>query len=97
MTRPSLITVAALLLAPCAATAQSFTAADGAPVTVTDSPGNSISPNYSIDFATMDADGNGDISRGEASSNPDLVREFHVVDRDHDGRLTREELKGWLD
>lgn len=69
------------------------------PVTVTSSPGNSISSNYRIDFAAMDTNGDGNIVRAEvsASGNADLMREFHVVDANHNGRLTREELKGWLD
>ena len=96
-TRQTIAISAALLVAPCIASAQSFTTADGTPVTVTDRPGNSISPTDSIDFAAMDADGNGSISRSEGAGNPDLMREFHVVDGNQDGRLTREELKGWLD
>ena len=95
--KPVPILATMLLAAPCMAQAQSFATADGTPVTVTDSPGNSIAPNYSIDFTAMDADGNGNISRGEAGGNPDLMREFHVVDGDDNGRLTREELKGWID
>ena len=96
------IAAAALLAAPALAqTAQtqtsSFTTADGTPVTVTDHPGNSISPNYDIDFGVMDANGDGHIARAEASGNADLMREFHVVDGNEDGRLTREEMKGWLD
>ena len=69
------------------------------PVTVTSSPGNSISSNYHIDLAAMDTNGDGNIVRAEvsASGNADLMREFHVVDANHNGRLTREELKGWLD
>ena len=35
----------------------------GQPVTVTSSPGNSISSNYRIDFAAMDANGDGHIVR----------------------------------
>ena len=31
-----------------------------------------------------------------ASGNADLEREFHVVDTNHNGRLTKEEMKGWL-
>ena len=27
----------------------------------------------------------------------DLMREFHVVDANHNGRLTKEEIKNWLD
>jgi hypothetical protein len=29
--------------------------------------------------------------------NADLMREFHVVDANHNRRLTKEEMKGWLD
>ena len=66
-------------------------------VTVTSHPGNSISPNYHVDFDAMDANHDGAIVRGEARGNPDLMREFHVVDANHDGRLRRDEMKGWLD
>lgn len=66
-------------------------------VTITDHPGNSISPNYSVDFAAMDANGDGVVVRSEARGNADLMREFHVVDLDHDGRLTRAEMKDWID
>ena len=67
-------------------------------VTVTSHPGDSISSNYNIDFAALDSNGDGNIVRAEvnASGNADLMREFHVVDRDNNGRLTRDELKGWL-
>ena len=65
-------------------------------VTFTDSPGNSISPNYSIDFEAMDGNGDGVITRAEGRGNADLMREFHVVDMDHNGRLTRTELKDWI-
>ena len=68
-----------------------------AAVSVTSHPGNSISPNYHVDFDAMDANHDGNISRGEAHGNADLTREFHVVDSNHNGRLTREEMKGWLD
>ena len=72
-------------------------ATPAANVTVTSHPGNSISPNYHVDFAVMDANGDGAITRGEARGNPDLMREFHVVDANHDGRLGRAEMKGWID
>ena len=74
-------------------------AAPGSPVHVNQLPPDSISSNYHIDFGTMDKNGDGNINRAEvrASGNDDLMREFHVVDANHNGRLTREELKGWLD
>ncbi|TAK39368.1 MAG: hypothetical protein EPO30_03440 [Lysobacteraceae bacterium] len=66
-------------------------------VTFTDHPGNSISPNYRVDFDAMDDNGDGVITRREGSGNPDLMREFHVVDLDDNGRLTRAEMKDWID
>ena len=45
----------------------------------------------------MDANHDGAISRVEARGNADLMREFHVVDANRNGRLSREEMKGWLD
>lgn len=73
------------------------TATPAANVTVTSHPGNSISPNYHVDFEAMDANHDGAISRAEARGNADLMREFHVVDANRNGRLSREEMKGWLD
>jgi hypothetical protein len=66
-------------------------------VTFTDHPGNSVSSNYNIDFEAMDANGDGVIVRSEGRGNADLMREFHVVDSDHNGRLTRTEMKDWID
>ena len=69
------------------------------PVSVQSQAPNSISSNYRVDFATLDGNGDGNVSRAEvrASGNDDLMREFHVVDANHNGRLTKEEMKGWLD
>ena len=66
-------------------------------VTFSDSPGNSISPNYRIDFEAMDSNGDGVIARSEGRGNADLMREFHVVDLDNNGRLTKVEMKDWID
>ena len=70
----------------------------GSPVTVREQQPDSISSNYKVDYAALDKNGNGSVSRGEvrASGNDDMVREFHVVDGNHDGRLTEAEMKGWL-
>lgn len=109
MTRQTIVLSATAVLATLCATpvlAQSqsttvgqatLTTADGTPVTVTDHPGDSISPNYHVDFEAIDANHDGNVVRAEASGNADLMREFHVVDANHNGRLTREEMKGWLD
>lgn len=50
---------------------------------------------YRIDFATLDGDGDGHISRSEAGANEHLEAEFDAVDRNRDGRLSQEELSGW--
>lgn len=76
-----------------------MTPAPGAPVTVREVPPDSVSSNYRVDFGAVDRNGDGNVSRGEvrASGNADLDREFHVVDANHNGRLSKEEMKGWLD
>jgi Ca2+-binding EF-hand superfamily protein len=70
-----------------------------APVTVTSHAPDSVSSNYHVDFAAIDKNGDGSLSRSEvsASGNEDLVREFHVVDANHNGRLSKDEMKGWTD
>ena len=40
---------------------------------------------------------NSEYSRSEIAANPDLQREFHVVDLDNNGQLTRVELQDWID
>lgn len=66
-------------------------------VTVNSMPGNSISSNYKIDFDATDKNNDGVIVRSEVTANPDLQREFHVVDLDNNGQLTRVELQDWID
>ncbi|MEN5061515.1 hypothetical protein [Luteimonas sp. TWI1416] len=51
---------------------------------------------YRVDFAALDADGDGYISRAEALAHPTLSAEFDAVDSNRDGHLSREELAGWL-
>lgn len=51
---------------------------------------------YSVDFEALDADGDGFISRREASAHEVLARQFRGVDIDGDGRLSRDELRGWI-
>lgn len=65
-------------------------------VTFTSSPSNSIVGDYQIDFASMDANGDGSISRSEARANATLTAEFIAVDIDNNGRLSQDELKGWM-
>ena len=44
----------------------------------------------------LDTDGDGHISRAEARAHPTLDAEFAAIDVNRDGRLSREELAGWL-
>lgn len=59
-------------------------------------PRSALSEAYRIDFAALDVDGDGFISRAEAKAHPTLDAEFNAIDSNRDGRLSREELAGWL-
>ncbi|MFC4727536.1 hypothetical protein [Coralloluteibacterium thermophilus] len=59
-------------------------------------PGIPNAADYRIDFDALDRTGRGYITRNDVPSGHPLQSEFHVVDRNRDGRLTREELSGWL-
>ncbi len=52
--------------------------------------------NYRLHFAALDGDGDGFINRAEAAAHPTLTAEFRAVDVNNDGRLSREELAGWM-
>ncbi|HJR75177.1 MAG TPA: EF-hand domain-containing protein, partial [Luteimonas sp.] len=67
-----------------------------APVTVNSLPPDSVVGEYKIDFAAMDKNGDGNLSRAEARSNATLTQEFRAVDVDNNGRLSKNELKGWM-
>jgi hypothetical protein len=47
-------------------------------------------PNEVLD--SLDSDGDGFVSRSEASRNPSVAGKFDVIDSNKDGRLSREEL-----
>ncbi len=51
---------------------------------------------YRLDFDALDTDGDGTISRDEAQASPALAEEFDALDGTRRGRLTREQLRGWL-
>ncbi len=44
---------------------------------------------------TIDADGNGMISRAEARASPALAADFDRIDANRDGQITPDELRAW--
>lgn len=67
-----------------------------APVTVRTVQPDKVAGNYRIDFDALDSDHDGYISRSEAQANPALADEFDSLDPQRRGRLSREQLAGWL-
>lgn len=67
-----------------------------AQVTVRSIQPDQVIGNYRIDFAALDVNGDGFISREEAQANPALADEFNALDSGRRGRLSREQLAGWL-
>ena len=54
---------------------------------------------HHVDFAALDKNSDGSLSQGEvnASGNADLVRAFGAIDSNHNGRLSKDEMKDWTD
>ena len=46
-------------------------------------------------FSFTDKDGDGFISRDEASQYPALIKHFGIIDSDKDGKLSREEMQAY--
>lgn len=72
------------------------TAPEQAQITVRSIQPDNVIGNYRIDFAALDVDGDGFISREEAQLNPALADEFNSLDSARRGKLAREQLAGWL-
>lgn len=76
---------------------------DRGPVVVVSWPGTVPSSEYNIDFSALDADGDGFISRTEATAmdgrseaTHNLNLEFQVADKNGDGQLAFAEIIQWV-
>lgn len=69
---------------------------NGQVVDVTSEEADSVVGDYDIDFAELDRDNDGFISREEAKANPTLSAEFDALDTGQRGRLDRAQLEGWM-
>lgn len=68
----------------------------GEPVIIRSVEPDSLVGGDRLDFAKLDADGDGWVDRHEAGVDASLRAEFDRVDVNRDGRLDREELAGWI-
>ncbi len=94
---PALLLCAAASVPALAQEAGKATFTDkGMPVTVTSEEPDSIRGDYHIDFAKLDRNHDGFISREEAKADPTLEREFDALDTHHTGRLSKAQLEGWM-
>lgn len=69
---------------------------DGQPVTIRNAGielGNAAS--FRLDFDALDLNGDGVITRNELPEDHPLQFEWHLADRNRNGRITREEYAAW--
>lgn len=87
-------------LPPPAVANPSPTLAPAPPVVVTPTPVVVITPapanprpmmSDDAKFATLDTSGNGSLDRGEVSANSELVARFRALDKNNDGKMSRNE------
>lgn len=93
---PALLLCAASVPALAQETGKATFTDKGTPVTVTSEEPDSIRGDYHIDFAKLDRNHDGFISREEAKADPTLEREFDALDTHHTGRLSKAQLEGWM-
>ena len=71
--------------------------AAGHPVFVTSQQPTPPPHDYRAEFHALDSDGDGSLTRSEASADKYLVRTFATYDSDRDDRLSFEEARRWLE
>jgi hypothetical protein len=79
------------------ATGASIRDAAGNPVIVVSRPPVPMQEDLQAEFAALDTNGDGAVSRAEARVDKYLVRAFAALDTNRDNRLQFEELRRWLD
>lgn len=69
----------------------------GNPVTVVSRPPTPAQEDLQAEYAAIDTNADGAVSRREASVDKYLLRAFRTLDSNRDGRLQFEEMRRWLD
>jgi Ca2+-binding EF-hand superfamily protein len=73
-----------------------ITDASGIPTTVTSLHASPAPRDHEAEFRNMDRNGDGSLSRQEASADKYMGRAFNSLDDNHDGRLQHDEAMQWL-
>lgn len=76
-------------------TSTSFTTADGTTVQVNAGPGQIAPAGPAPDFAQLDSDHDGSISRSEATGYSLLANDFNYADSSHNSTISKSEYAHW--
>jgi hypothetical protein len=71
--------------------------ANGVPTTVTSLHASPAPRDHGAEFAALDRNGDGSISRAEAGGDKYMALAFASLDGDRDGKLDRDEAMRWLE
>lgn len=77
-------------------TSTRFKTADGTSVQINSHPGQVPPAGPAPDFATLDANHNGSISRSEAVAYRLLADDFNYADGNHNGAISKSEYTRWV-
>lgn len=73
----------------------SFKSADGTTVQINAGPGKVAPAGPAPDFAQLDGNHNGSISRSEAAGYSLLANDFNYADSNHNGAVSKSEYARW--